>query len=44
MELFGNTNIVNGEWNVDMLMDMCENLKIAKALEGYDDIWFDDEE
>ena len=32
------------EWTVDMLMNMAEHTKIAKALQGYEDIWWEDEE
>ena len=43
MELCGETDILNGgRWTVDMLMDFASNIKIAKALEGYDEIWYED--
>ena len=42
MECLLGDDLEMGSWDVERLLEFASITKIAKALEGFDDIWFDE--
>jgi hypothetical protein len=43
-EIIDGWEIGDREWSVEMLLEMADTTQIAKALEGYVDIWYEDDQ